>query len=168
MVFNALRTWRRVKYSHFTVHKIAGISFWSVYLCKNYVRKCTHDVDINCQRWCPFLFVMSFRLCQSVQHPTKYPNFILFCCLLLCSGDHVAGCDVTSLGGDLRVARRFKETEPESQTKRTCHWAPWRCWLSRAEASGKNNLRVSGLCYRAGATHGLPSTEVLLCVVLCV
>ena len=33
---------------------------------------------------------------------------------------------------------------------------------------GKANLRVSGLCYRAGATHGLPGTEVILCVVVCV
>ena len=32
----------------------------------------------------------------------------------------------------------------------------------------KANLRVSGLCYRAGATHGLPCTEVILCVVVCV
>ena len=32
----------------------------------------------------------------------------------------------------------------------------------------KVNLRVSGLCYRAGATLGLPCTEVILCVVSCV
>ena len=32
----------------------------------------------------------------------------------------------------------------------------------------KANLRVSGLCYRAGAKHGLPCTEVILSVVLCV
>ena len=79
-----------------------------------------------------------------------------------------SGCDVTTLGGDRRVARRFKGTEPESQSEQTCHRAPEVVCAVECCSLRKANLRVSGLYYIAGATHGLPCTEVILCVVVCV
>ena len=78
-----------------------------------------------------------------------------------------SGCDVTTLDGDRRVARRVKETEPESQSEQTCHRAPEVVCAVECCSLRKANLRVSGLCYIAGATHGLLCTEVILCVVVC-
>ena len=88
--------------------------------------------------------------------------------LLTCSGDRVAVWlwrHYFGWGSASSAKSQGDRTwKPEQQT---FHRAPEVVCAVECCSLRKANLRVSSLCYIAGATHGLPCTEVILCVVVC-